>query len=68
MKKETVEISVSWFGGHYVASEDASYEDNDGIIHRSGRNFDIPSHYNTKELVKKFLRANNPGKIVKITF
>lgn len=68
MKKEVIEISVEWFGGHYVAVYDATYEDAEGIIHRQGRRTDIPSHYNTKQMVTRFLRENNPGKTVKILF
>lgn len=68
MKKEVIEISVEWFGGHYVANYDASYEDSEGIIHRLGRRSDIPSHYNTKQMVRRYLRENNQEKIVKVIF
>ena len=68
MKKETLEISVEWFGGHYVANYDASYEDAEGIFHRAGQRVDIPSHYNTQAQVRRLLRENNPGKVVKVIF
>ena len=68
MKKEKIEISVEWFGGHYVANYDASYEDGDGIFHRIAKQINIPSHYNTKAQVIRYLRENFFGKTVKVSF